>query len=88
MDGIEDPYAKEFAYMQYGAWDRLDDNRPFLAGYEAKPAPCHYYPQDITEEEFNKRMTEYKQTLTEQFAESHRLENEIMKHLDSLKFNN
>ena len=53
LDGIEDPYAKEFAYMQYGAWDRLDDNRPFLAGYEAKPAPCHYYPQDITEEEFN-----------------------------------
>ena len=43
---------------------------------------------DITEEEFNKRMTEYKQTLTEQFAESHRLENEIMKQLDSLKFNN
>ena len=43
---------------------------------------------DITEEEFNKRMTEYKQTLTEQFAESHRLENEIMKQLDSLEFNN
>lgn len=42
---------------------------------------------DITEDEFNKRMTEYKQTLTEQFAESHRLEDEIMKQLDSLKFN-
>lgn len=42
---------------------------------------------DITEEEFNKRMTEYKQTLTEQFAESHRLEDEIIKQLDSLKFN-
>lgn len=43
---------------------------------------------DITEDEFNKRMTEYKQTLSEQFAESHRLEDEIMKQLDSLKFNN
>ena len=52
LDGIEDPYAKQFAYMQYGAWDRLDDNRPFLAGYQAKPAACHYYPQDITAEEF------------------------------------
>ena len=41
---------------------------------------------DITEEEFNKRMAEYKQTLSEQFAESHKLEEEIMAQLDSLKF--
>lgn len=41
---------------------------------------------DITEEEFNKRMSEYKQTLAEQFAESHQLEQEIMKQLDSLNF--
>ena len=43
---------------------------------------------DITEKEFNQRMTEYKNTLTQQFEESHRLEAEIMKQLDSLKFNN
>ena len=43
---------------------------------------------DITEEEFNNRMTQYKRTLTEQFAESRRLEEEIMKQLDSLQFNN
>ena len=43
---------------------------------------------DITEEEFNQRMTEYKNTLTQHFEESHRLEAEIMKQLDSLKFNN
>ena len=42
---------------------------------------------DITEEEFNQRMTEYKNTLTQQFEESHRLEAEIMKQLDSLRFN-
>ena len=42
---------------------------------------------DITEEEFNQRMVNYKQTLTEQFAESHRLEEEIMAQLDALKFN-
>lgn len=42
---------------------------------------------DITEEEFNHHMNSYKQTLTEQFAESHRLEEEIMAQLDSLKFN-
>ena len=43
---------------------------------------------DITEEEFNARMEEYKRTLTEQFAESHQLEAEIMRQLDSLQFNN
>ena len=43
---------------------------------------------DITEEEFNARMKEYKRTLAEQFAESRRLEAEIMQQLDSLQFNN
>ncbi|MBR5846893.1 MAG: SAM-dependent DNA methyltransferase [Bacteroidaceae bacterium] len=42
---------------------------------------------DITEEEFNQRMNNYKQTLTEQFAESHRLEEEIMAQFEALKFN-
>ena len=41
---------------------------------------------DITEEEFNSRMSNYKQTLSEQFAESHRLEEEIMQQLNLLKF--
>ena len=42
---------------------------------------------DITEEEFNKRIQGYKTALAQQFAESHRLEDEIMKQLGSLSFN-
>ena len=42
---------------------------------------------DITEEEFNTRMLNYKQTLAEQFAESRRLEEEILKQLNNLEFN-
>ena len=42
---------------------------------------------DITEEEFNRRMADYENTLTEMFAESHRLEAEILAQLKSLKFN-
>lgn len=42
---------------------------------------------DITAEEFNKRMYDCKSKLTEMFKESHRLEEEIMKQLDSLNFN-
>lgn len=41
---------------------------------------------DITEEEFNKRMDNYKSTLKAQFEESHRLEAEILKQLDCISF--
>lgn len=40
---------------------------------------------DITAEEFEKRIANYTQTLTEQFAESQKLEKEIMQQLQSLK---
>ena len=42
---------------------------------------------DITEEEFNQRMNNFKSTLKAQFAESHRLEEEILKQLQSITFN-
>lgn len=42
---------------------------------------------DITEEEFNQRMADYQKALSEQFSESRRLEEEIMKQLSTLKFN-
>ena len=42
---------------------------------------------DITEEEFNQRMNDYRSTLTQQFEESHRLEEEILRQLDSIHFN-
>ena len=41
----------------------------------------------ITAEEFNQRMAEHKQQLTEMFEESHKLEEEIMTQLKQLKFN-
>lgn len=53
LDTITDSYAKEFAMIHYGVWDRLDNNKPFLAGYGEKPAVCNYYPHDITAEEFD-----------------------------------
>lgn len=40
-----------------------------------------------TAKEFNRRMSDYKATLTAQFEESHRLEAEILRQLDSINFN-
>ena len=42
---------------------------------------------DITEDEFNRRMENFKTTLRQQFNESHRLEEEILKQLDCIGFN-
>ena len=42
---------------------------------------------DITEEEFNKRVSNYETTLTSKFEESRKLENEILSQLKQLKFN-
>lgn len=41
---------------------------------------------DITEDEFNRRMDNFKTTLRQQFSESHRLEEEILKQLDCISF--
>ena len=41
---------------------------------------------DITAEEFNSRMSDHKQKLSEMFSESHKLEKEIMEQLEKLKF--
>ena len=48
-----EPTAKRFMEINYGPWDRLDDNKPFLPGAGAKPAGANYYPPDMTKEEFD-----------------------------------
>jgi type I restriction enzyme M protein len=42
---------------------------------------------DITEEEFNSRMSQHQQNLQQMFEESHNLEDDIMEQLKKLKFN-
>jgi hypothetical protein len=44
--------AGRFAEINYGPWDRLDDNRPFIKGVGAKPLGANFYPADMTKEEF------------------------------------
>lgn len=54
LAGIEDPAARRFAEINYGPWDRLDDNRPFLPGFGAKPPGANFYPAGMSEEEFER----------------------------------
>jgi len=52
LDSLEAPAMREFARINYGPWDRLDDNRPFVPGVGPKPAGANFYPQDMTKTEF------------------------------------
>ncbi|HKK58475.1 MAG TPA: hypothetical protein VJ937_03285 [Salinivirga sp.] len=52
MENIDDKWTKLYAEINYGPWDRLDGDNPFISGYGEKPAGANYYPADITKEEF------------------------------------
>ncbi|MCY4188496.1 MAG: hypothetical protein OXD30_08430 [Bryobacterales bacterium] len=51
LGSIGDPDARRFAEINYGPWDRLDNNRPFLPGVGPKPPGANFYPPDATGEE-------------------------------------
>jgi len=53
LDTITCRYMADFAAINYGPWERLKENQPFVPGFEVKPDGCQYYPQDITKEEFD-----------------------------------
>ena len=43
---------REFALINYGPWERLNGNAPFVPGYGEKPLGANFYPKDMTKEEF------------------------------------
>jgi hypothetical protein len=52
LAGIEDPAQRRFAAINYGPWDRLAADQPFIESYGAKPLGARLYPADMTKEEF------------------------------------
>jgi len=44
---------RQFAELNYGPWDRLDDEAPFIEGVGPKPLGANFYPADMTREEFD-----------------------------------
>jgi len=52
MASLPDPEMRRYAEINYGPWDRLDDNRPFVPGVGPKPKGAQFYPPDMTVEEF------------------------------------
>jgi hypothetical protein len=54
LDSIRDTNQRRFAEINYGPWERLNGNVPFIAGFGPKPAGANFYPADMTKEEFEK----------------------------------
>jgi hypothetical protein len=52
LSSIGDSLTRRFAEINYGPWERLNGNKPFIEGYGDKPAGANFYPADMTKEEF------------------------------------
>nr|WP_252736905.1 MULTISPECIES: Zn-dependent hydrolase [unclassified Psychrosphaera] len=48
---ISDPDARRFAEVNYGPWDRLNGDKPFLTGFGEKPLGAQFYPADMTKKQ-------------------------------------
>jgi hypothetical protein len=53
LQSIDDADTRRFAELNYGPWDRLDDDKPFIKGIGEKPLGARFYPADLTKEEFD-----------------------------------
>ena len=53
LDSIADDRTRRFAELNYGPWDGLADDKPFMPGFRSKPLGARFYPQDMSKEEFD-----------------------------------
>lgn len=51
LNAVNDEATKKFIVINYGPWDRLNNDTPFVAGVGPKPAGANFYPANITKEE-------------------------------------
>jgi hypothetical protein len=52
LASVDDPAARQYLEINYGPWDRLAGDEPFLPGVGAKPAGANLYPADMTSGDF------------------------------------
>jgi hypothetical protein len=52
LNGINDENLRKFAEINYGPWDQLDGQKPFIDGFSEMPLGAQFYPNDMTKEEF------------------------------------
>lgn len=63
LDSISNEDIKKFVEINYGPWDRLDGNKPYVDGVGTKPTGANFYPTDMTKLEFDAFADENKLSL-------------------------
>ena len=59
LNSVTDEKLKRHVMINYGPWERLQDNRPFISGHDSKPKGANLYPADLTVEEFNQHIKDH-----------------------------
>ena len=54
LSATHDSSTRRYIEINYGPWDRLDDDRPFLEGVGPRPPGAALYPPDVTKDEFER----------------------------------
>ena len=54
LKSLENSPAQNFADINYGPWDRLNGDKPFIDSYGEKSKGAQFYPADMTKDEFDK----------------------------------
>jgi hypothetical protein len=49
---VGDSATRAYVQLNYGPWDRLDGNAPFVPGVGPRPDGAAFYPSDMTKQEF------------------------------------
>lgn len=63
LSSLDNELEKKFVRINYGPWDRLAGNKPFIDGVGEKAAGANFYPADMTKEEFEEADIEDKASL-------------------------
>lgn len=63
LAGLTSDEDRAFGMINYGPWDRLGNDEPFIDGVGSKPAGANFYPVDMTKEEFESSDLEDKSDL-------------------------
>lgn len=63
LAAVDNEAVEKFVKINYGPWDRLNNNAPFIEGAGEKPEGANFYPAEMTKEEFEQSTLKNKKSL-------------------------
>jgi hypothetical protein len=51
LQSVKDTDVQRFVRLNYGPWDRLEENRSFVPGVGERPPGAEFYPHELTKQE-------------------------------------